>query len=221
MSLLPLSRLFVSLLLSKQAVTLIPFWLSKGHTYKCTSTNTRGDTQLCGLSPWGCSEDRLKEDRHAGWSHCSVYGGWRTNGHFVRVWTVVCVCNRVWMRLTVMKQNEKDESTVCVLAFSCLCALVYICPYCHPAAYQSSSLCLTVCIDLLPVSLTLWAIHASVGQRDDLCHYEGNVTAITCKTDTMCLADTVGLPPSMWGESREMQADRLKVWRCYASLIYQ
>lgn len=45
---MPQSRLFVSLLLSEQAVTPFP-WLLKGHAYKCTNTWTRADTIVCSI----------------------------------------------------------------------------------------------------------------------------------------------------------------------------
>lgn len=88
MPLMPLSRLFVSLLLSKQAVTPIPHWLSKGHKYKCTNEHTRADA----VSFRVCRGDGLKEGRHAHWSHCPVYGSRGTNVHFACVGFVVCVC---------------------------------------------------------------------------------------------------------------------------------
>lgn len=59
------------------------------------------------------------------------------------------------MRLTVMRQNEKDESTKSVRLhlFLCLCVLctfVHRPGISHPAAYQSRPLCSSVCIKFVP-----------------------------------------------------------------------
>lgn len=191
MSLMPLSRLFVSQLLSKQAVTPIPSWLSKGHIQMHKHAHTCGHS--CVLYPLrGCWGDGLKEGRHADWYHCAVYGGWGTNVHFACLSSCVCLCT------TVMTLIVKDENTkVCAPAFACFCVCVS-CVYLsvsHPAAYQSSPLCLSVCINLFPPSLTLRLIHASAGQRDGLWHSEGNVTAVTSEIDTLPSTLALGRNP--------------------------
>lgn len=50
------------------------------------------------------------------------------------VYVVVCVC--VWIRLTVIKQNEKDESSVSVCVLF-LCTFVCTPAISHPASSQS------------------------------------------------------------------------------------
>lgn len=84
---------------------------------------------------------------------------------------------------------------MCVRALACfLCLCIWYIfvrtpAISHPAAYQSSPLCSSVYIDLLPPSLTLRLIHASAGQGKGLWHSEGNVTAVTSETDTLPLKD--------------------------------
>lgn len=128
-SLMPLSRLFVSLLLSKQAVTPIPHWLPKTHTYThvqmlaCRRTVAE---EMCSEKTDPLCLSRVMNKRPL-WE-CAY---------------AVCTC---WIRLILMRPNERKENAANViqhlLCFSVCMWLVYICPetppISHPAAHQSS-----------------------------------------------------------------------------------
>ena len=92
-----------------------------------------------------------------------------------------------------MKAQKNICTCTCIVLCLCfLCIFVHSPAITHPAAYQSSPLCLSVCIDLLPPSVTLRLIHASAGQREGLWHSEGMSQPSQGK-QILCLQQTLGV----------------------------
>lgn len=183
---MPLSRLFVSLLLSEQAVTPFP-WLSKGHAYKCTNTWTRADTFVCSI-PSGMTREVGSREAAKPTDLIALLMG--VEGQMFTSCVLelcVCVCDGVWMKLTEMRQNVKDESTKCVplhlLVFLLVCH-VSVCPLSHCAANGSSSLCLSVCIILFPPSLTPYGAMPQLDKSAAFGILKKMSQQVTSETDT-------------------------------------
>lgn len=109
------------------------------------------------------------------------------------------------MRLTVTRQNEKDESTKCVplylIVFFCLCVL---CIFVHNLSnsHQSSSPCSSVYINLFRQSLTL-----DRGRAIDILREMSQPSPVK---QILCPQQTLGgYPHSQRGGSREMQDDKV------------
>lgn len=208
-----LSRLFVRLLLSKQAVTPIPRWLSKGYTN--THKHAHTCRRSCVFHPlggyWG---DGLKEGRHADWSHYPICGGWG-GVHFVCVWVVVRVC------VMEADSNEAEwegwKHKVCAPALSCFCVSCVYLSISHPAAHQSSPPYSSVCINLLPLSLTPdWSMpQLDIGRAFGILREMSQLSPVK---QILCLQQTLGGDPySQQGGSREMQDDKVSRKICRPS----
>lgn len=107
LSLLPLSRLFVSQLLSKQAVTLIPPLAVK---YERRSTDTHVEMHSCvsGFMPSGLPWRWAQGKPSFPTDHIVLFmearGQMSTSWVFIySVWVHVCAWHRVWIILTLMK----------------------------------------------------------------------------------------------------------------------